>query len=259
VLNESPVYTIQPVVKPVVNPVWQPVKCLYTRCNRLSCIQTFNRLSNPFVKPGCTIGLTTGCIVYTAGCETGCTTRFDNRLNEQPMFVQPGWTNSQCSFNPVCQPVERTGWQPVVSCIGLQTFNRLSNRFDNPFDNRLYRVNGALDFFYQSPRPAVLSTFRPRWVCCLCCFVSSSIAVVVLSLLRLSKQCYRSTCAVENRCRCGRRFSAVLWHDNESVYANSGCVACPLLSVRIIKSCSSVPSAIVTGVEYQNQRRMYKM
>ena len=54
------VYTIQPVVKPV-----QLVECLYTRYNRLSdwqpvvsCIQTFNQLSNSL-----TTGLTTGCIV----------------------------------------------------------------------------------------------------------------------------------------------------------------------------------------------------
>jgi len=52
---------------------------------------------------------TNGCIVYTAGCQTGCTTRFHNRLNEQWLFVQP-----------------------VV--------NRLYNRFDN----RFYRVNGVL-------------------------------------------------------------------------------------------------------------------
>jgi len=77
----------------------------------------------------------------------------------QPVW-QPCWTNS-CSFNrlsnrvvqPVWQPavymiqlfvktVVKPVWQPVVSCI--QTFMRLSNRFDNPFDNRLYRVNGAL-------------------------------------------------------------------------------------------------------------------
>jgi len=37
---------------------------------------------------GCQTVLTTGCILYTAGCQTGCTTRFDNRLNEQPLFVQ---------------------------------------------------------------------------------------------------------------------------------------------------------------------------
>jgi len=67
----SPVYTIQPVVKLVVKPVLQPV---------VSCIQTFNRLS--------TTVMTTGCIVYTAGCQTGCTTLFDYRLNEQWLFVQ---------------------------------------------------------------------------------------------------------------------------------------------------------------------------
>ena len=39
----------------------------------------------PVVQPG----LTAGCIVYTAGCQTGCTARFDNRLNEQ-LFVQHG-------------------------------------------------------------------------------------------------------------------------------------------------------------------------
>jgi len=33
-------------------------------------------------------GLTNGCIVYTAGCQSGCTTRFDNRLNEQCMAVR---------------------------------------------------------------------------------------------------------------------------------------------------------------------------
>jgi len=74
----------------------------------------YNRLSNPFdnrfdnrvertaVQPrlhdttyyqtGCqtrlTTGLTNGCIVYTAGCQTDCTTRFDNRLNEQKKLVK---------------------------------------------------------------------------------------------------------------------------------------------------------------------------
>ena len=50
----------------------------------------------------------------TTCCQTGCTTRFDNRLNEQ-LFVQHG-----------CQT-------------GCQTRLTLSN----PFDNRLYRVNGV--------------------------------------------------------------------------------------------------------------------
>ena len=92
-------------------------------------------------------GLTNGCIVYTAGCQTGCTTLFDNRLNEQmfvqhgltTVFVKPvvqrslttGWTNSGCSFNPVIKRVVKPIWQPAVSCIW--TFNRLSNRFDNGF------------------------------------------------------------------------------------------------------------------------------
>ena len=46
----------------------------------------------------CQTGLTTGCIVYTAGCQTGCTTRFDNRLNEQWLFVQHGCQTS-CRFD----------------------------------------------------------------------------------------------------------------------------------------------------------------
>ena len=113
----KPVYTIQPVVKPV----WQPVKCLYTRYNRLS-----NRLSNrsynwlyrvykhlTSCQTRLTTGLTTGCIVYTASCHTSCTTRFDNQLNEQWLFVQHGWMNSGCSFNTVVKPVAKPVWQPV--------------------------------------------------------------------------------------------------------------------------------------------------
>ena len=97
-------------------------KAPFTRYNLLSyrfdkpvvlCIQTFNRLSNPF----------------------------DNRLDKtavsyiQPVVkpvVQPGfttsWTKSGCSFNTVVKPVVKLVWQPAVSCI--QTFNRLSNRLD---------------------------------------------------------------------------------------------------------------------------------
>jgi len=48
----------------------------------------------PVVKPGCTTGSVNGCIVYTAGGQTGCTTRFDIRLNEQC-----------CSFNTVVNGV----------------------------------------------------------------------------------------------------------------------------------------------------------
>ena len=65
----SPVYTIQPLVKPVV----RFDNRLYRVCKHSTGCQT--RL---------TAGLTTGCIVYTAGCQTGCqagcTTRFDNGL-----------------------------------------------------------------------------------------------------------------------------------------------------------------------------------
>jgi len=54
----------------------------------------------PVVKPGCTTVLTTGCIHDTAVCQTGCQT---------------------------------------VECLYTR-YNRLSNRFDNGFENRLYRV-----------------------------------------------------------------------------------------------------------------------
>ena len=77
----------------------------------------------PLVKPGCTTGLTTGCKHDTAVCQTGCQTG-----------LTTGWM-----FVYTIQPVVNQLWQPIVSCI--QTFTRLSNRFDN----RLYRVNGALN------------------------------------------------------------------------------------------------------------------
>jgi len=70
----------------------------------------------PVVKPGCTTSLITGCIHDTTGCQTG---------------LRTGWMF-----------VYMIHWQPVVSCI--QTFTRLSNLFDNRFDNGLHRVNGAL-------------------------------------------------------------------------------------------------------------------
>ena len=94
---------------------WHPVK---PRLHDTTCCQTGCQTS-------CHTGLTTACIVYTAGCQTGYTTRFDNRLNEQWLFVQPGWTNSGCLFNTVVKPVWQLVWQPAVSC--KQTSNRLSN------------------------------------------------------------------------------------------------------------------------------------
>jgi len=64
------VYTIQPVVKPVVK---QVVKRFDNRLYRVYKHSTV-------CQTRLTTGLTNGCIVYTAGCQTGCTTRFDNRL-----------------------------------------------------------------------------------------------------------------------------------------------------------------------------------
>jgi len=75
-----------------------------------------NRLYHVFKhSTGCqtrwTTGLTTGCIVYTAGCQTGYTTRFDNQLNEQWLFVQHG-CQSGWMLVYMIQPVVK----PVVSC-----------------------------------------------------------------------------------------------------------------------------------------------
>jgi len=61
--------------------------------------------------------------MHTAGCQTGCTTRFDNRLNEQWLFVQHGCQTS-CQthlttswlFVYTIQPVVKLVVQPVVSC-----------------------------------------------------------------------------------------------------------------------------------------------
>jgi len=71
------------------------------------------------------------CLHDAAGCTTGCTI-------EQP-FVQPTWQPVGCLYTRY-NLLSNWLW-PVVSCI--QTFKRLSNRFDDRFDNRLYRVNRA--------------------------------------------------------------------------------------------------------------------
>jgi len=47
-----------------------------------------------------------------------------------------GHSEPVCTTQPVVKPVE----QPAASC--KQTFNRLSNRLFDRFDNRLCRVNG---------------------------------------------------------------------------------------------------------------------
>jgi len=57
--------------------------------------------------------------VRSTDCQTGLYNRFDNRLyTRYSRFVKP------------------------VECLYTR-YNRLPNRFDNPFDNRLCRVNGA--------------------------------------------------------------------------------------------------------------------
>jgi len=159
---------MQPVVNTVVKPVWQPSKCLYTRYNRLS-----NRFDNRLYRvykhsAGCQTRLTSGCIVYTAGCQTGLYNRFDNRVQQTVCsfntVVKPCLSNRL--YNPVWQLVERTVlfvqhvllttgcivytniqpvvkpvWQPV-GCLFTQ-YSRLSDQLYNRFNNRLYRVNGV--------------------------------------------------------------------------------------------------------------------
>jgi len=79
-----------------------------------------------------TTGLTTGSIVYTAGCQTGCTNRLDNPVNEQWLFVQHGCQNGcqtglttglttggivQTNIQPVVKPVvpyKRGNTSPVA-------------------------------------------------------------------------------------------------------------------------------------------------
>ena len=64
----NPVYTIQPVVKPVEQPVRQPA---------VSCVQTFNRLSNRLFNRG----LTTAVEQPAASCKQTFN-RLSNRSNK---------------------------------------------------------------------------------------------------------------------------------------------------------------------------------
>jgi len=66
---------------------------------------------------GCTTGFTTGC---TTGLTTGCIGAY--RVNIQPVVT----------------PVAKSVWQPV-GCL-FTWYSRLSIRFDNRIDNRLYRL-----------------------------------------------------------------------------------------------------------------------
>jgi len=141
-----PVYTIQPVVKPVVQPVRQLA---------VSCRQTSNRLSNRFDNH-----VERTATVRATGCQTGLYSRFDKHgfttVLNSCLF---NWLSNRVVQQPVWQPVVYT-IQPVVKRVGLTTgcivYTNiqlvvkpvwqpvLSNPFDSRFDNRLYRVNGAL-------------------------------------------------------------------------------------------------------------------
>jgi len=97
-----------------------PLVTVKPRLHDTTCCQT-----------GCQTDLTTGCIVSTAGCHTGCTTRFD----------KCSWTNSGCSTR-LSNRLSTTGFIDIrfdnrlYRCkqTSNHLFNRLYNR--NPFDNR---------------------------------------------------------------------------------------------------------------------------
>jgi len=82
--------------------------------------------------------------------------RFDNHVDEQPLFIQPCWRNSRCSFNQLSNRVVQPVWQlavytiqPVVKTVVKQVWQPVEclytrySLLSNRFDNRLYRVNGA--------------------------------------------------------------------------------------------------------------------
>jgi len=72
----------------------------------------------PVVKPGCTTGLTTGCIHDTASCQSGCTVYTNIQLVVKRVMTT-GWM-----FVYTIQPVVEPVWQPV-------------------WNNGLHPVNGA--------------------------------------------------------------------------------------------------------------------
>jgi len=90
----------------------------------------------------------TGCqpvwrpVWQLVGCLFTRYSRLSNRYN--PVW-QPDGQPAVYTIQPFVKPVVKRVWQPV-ECLYTR-YNRLSNRFDNRFDNRLYRVNGALWFF----------------------------------------------------------------------------------------------------------------
>ena len=162
----SPVYTIQHVVKPVVKPVVEPG--LTTGWMNSGC--SFNRLSNPLYNRLYNWFNNQLYRVYSRlsnWLSNRLYNRVDNRLNEQPLFVQsvvkPGCTfvqpiwqpvwqpavyTIQLVVKPVVQPVVQRVWQPVertatVCSIGCQT--GLYNLFDIQFDNRLYTIQPVVN------------------------------------------------------------------------------------------------------------------
>ena len=145
-----------------------------------------NRLSNRFDNrlyrvykhsTGCetrlTTSLTNGCIVYTAGCQTGCTTRFDNRLNEQWMFIQHGCQSgchtrlttgltTGCIVYANIQPVVKLDSQPVVSCK-----RGISRHSSCSIGSRFLRIIGVLHYGFHFPtlyRPYMDSCRKPSFI-----------------------------------------------------------------------------------------------
>ena len=98
------------------------------------------------------------CLHDTACCQTGCTTRFDNRLNEQWLFVQhgcqtrlrtgftTGWMfvyTIQLVVKPVVQPVS----QPVVSCKRGIRHLRLSSGLISTVDRSVTKLAASLHYY----------------------------------------------------------------------------------------------------------------
>jgi len=114
--------------------------------NRLYCVNrhptvcSFNWLSNRVVQP-----VSQPCWTNSTVRSTGCQSWFDNWLNEQLLFnrlsnhvVKPVSQPAIYTIQPFVKPVVKRVWQPV-QCLYTQ-YNRLSNQFDNRFDNQLYCV-----------------------------------------------------------------------------------------------------------------------
>jgi len=117
----------------------------FTRYNRLSYRLTTGLTTvlneqplsvQPVVKPGCTIGLTTGCIHDTAGCQTGCQTGLTTGCIHDTVGCQTGCQTGLTTgwmFVYTIQPVVEPVWQPVrqqvVSCKRGFTHTRLLPTF----------------------------------------------------------------------------------------------------------------------------------